>query len=200
VESSLPGFSSTIIEDILRHCQTDSAIGFAYFYFDFNDRGKQCRESFLRSLITQLSVRNMETPKALSELYSRHQDRKNQPTIKELTATLKAMTLDFSETYIIVDALDESCGRDELLELITEMNGWKEGHIHMLATSRKERDIEEALKDSITREVCIHNAQVDSDIQLHVRMRLQNDPKLRKWGPKIHEEIEKVLMNGACGM
>jgi hypothetical protein len=145
-------------------------------------------------------MRSVEASKALNGLYSRYQDGNNQPTFKELVAVLNAMIVNFRETYIILDGLDECSEREELLELIVEINGWMGGDIHMLATSRKERDIEEALSPLLTCQICIQSAQVNGDIQLHIRERLENDPKLKKWGSKLHEEIEETLMDRAHGM
>ena len=42
--------------------------------------------------------------------------------------------------------------------------------------------------------------QVDSDIRLHVRRLLADDSRLRKWPPKVKEEIEISLVRGARGM
>jgi hypothetical protein len=192
--------SSTIVQDVMSHCQSDSTLRVAYFYFDFNDGEKQRHENLIRSLITQLSTPSAKTPEALQALYSRNQDGQQQPSNDRLVATLQSILGDFPKTYIILDALDECTDREELLELIREISGWKMGKIHILATSRRERDIEEALEPLLTDQICIQSAQVNGDIQLHIRERLHNDPKLKKWPVKVKEEIEETLMDGACGM
>jgi len=183
----------------MSHCQADATFGVAYFYFDFNDREKQRHEGLVRSLITQLSTQSAKTPEALQALYSRNQNGQQQPSNDGLVATLQSILGDFPMTYIILDALDECTDRAELLELIREISGWKM-KIHILATSRKERDIEEALEPLLTGQICVQSEQINGDIQLHVRERLHNDPKLKKWPVKVKEEIEKALMDGACGM
>ena len=77
---------------------------------------------------------------------------------------------------------------------------WGAGNLHVLATSRRERDIEESLKPLVTSEFCLQSALVNVDIDTHISQRLQNDPKLKRWPARIREEIKDALMEGAQGM
>jgi hypothetical protein len=105
-----------------------------------------------------------------------------------------------TKTYIILDALDECTDREELLEFIQEINGWKVGNLHILATSRNERDIEAALKPILTSQISIQDVQVNDDIKLYIRQRLCDDPKLKEWPTRVKGEIEEALLGGAQGM
>lgn len=102
--------------------------------------------------------------------------------------------------FVILDALDECTEREDLLALIDSMAGWKVEKLHILATSRRETDITEILEPLITGQISIQNEIVNADIHTHLRERLQNDPKLRKWPAKVRMEIEGALMDGAHGM
>src|SRR5215471_2646841 len=104
-------FSSTIIEDVKSHCLSDSTLGFAYFYFDFNDGEKQRHENLIRSLITQLSAKSAKVPEALQALYSLSEGGQHQPSKDGLVTTLQSILGDFPKTYIILDALDECADR-----------------------------------------------------------------------------------------
>jgi hypothetical protein len=106
----------------------------------------------------------------------------------------------FQQTFIILDALDECKEREELLGLIGDFVNWNLETLHILATSRRARDIEETLEPLVTGQICIQNALVNADIHIHICERLQNDPKLRKWPTNVQMEIEKTLMDGAHGM
>jgi hypothetical protein len=118
-----------------------------------------------------------------------------------LTLTLQHILGGFQQAFIILDALDECKGkeREELLGLLKNLIDWKVEDLHVLATSRRERDIEETLEPLVTGQVCIQSALVNPDIHIHICERLQNDPKL-KWPKNVQEEIEKTLMDGAHGM
>ena len=182
------------------HCQSDPALAIIYFYFDFNDVEKQRHENLLRSLIVQLSMQSMNTPEALDTIYSRCQEGQQQPSTDALAMTLQHMLGGFHQTFIILDALDECAEREELLGLIEKIVGWKLEKLHILATSRREKDIEETLEPLITGQICVQSALVNADIHTHLRERLQNDRKLRKWPVKVQMEIEATLMDGAHGM
>jgi hypothetical protein len=192
--------SSTIIQDIMLSCKPDPAVAVAYFYFDFNDTEKQQHENLIRSLIVQLSVQSIKSPEALNALFAHSQDGQQQPTTDALALTLQHVLGDFHQAFIILDALDECKEREELLKLIENVVNWKLEKLHILATSRRERDIEETLEPLVTGQVCIQSALANADIHIHLRERLQNDPKLRKWPTNVQIEIEKTLMDGAHGM
>ena len=174
----------------------------AYFYFDFSDTQLQQSESLIRSLITQVSSHYSTCPDLLVTLYSQHLDGQQQPTTKGLMSTLKAMLKGkgFQHVYVIMDALDECEDREQLLLLIQEITEWKLGTMHILATSRKERDIEDCLIPRVSAQINLHSSLVNADIQIHIQERLRNDTKLKKWSAKIHGQIEATLMDGADGM
>ena len=76
--------------------------------------------------------------------------------------------------------------------------------MHLLMTSRKERDIESSLVSYVKEEdaICLQRDVVDEDIQRYVQQRLSDDKTLTKWNRDvaIRQEIETALMDGARGM
>jgi hypothetical protein len=145
-------------------------------------------------------MQSKNTSEALNALFSRRQDGQYQPTTEGLVLTLQHMLKEFNQTFIFLDALDECKEREELLGLIKIIVDWKLDMLHLLATSRRENDIEETLTPLITGQICIKSAPVDADIRTHIHERLQNDTKLRRWPKNVRTEIEKTLMDGANGM
>jgi hypothetical protein len=73
-------------------------------------------------------------------------------------AVLQSILEDSPRIFVILDALSECTEREEPLELIRKIRGWKDGRVHVFATSRKEMDIEEALEPLVTGEICIQSA------------------------------------------
>jgi len=69
----------------------------------------------------------------------------------------------------------------------------------LLATSRKELDIERSLSD-VTTNVSLSNAHVDEDIQTFIRSHLSEDQKFSRWPKSLRLEIELALVRGAYGM
>src|SRR5437667_10246899 len=121
-----------------------------------------------------------------------------------LSWRLGRMLQTFHETFIILDALDECKERHELLEDIEKIAGWKTERLHILATSRRENDIEQRIEPLINdqEQICIQSALVNDDIRAYVHERLQTDWRLRRWQkkPEVQQEIQRTLMDKADGM
>lgn len=191
--------SSTILENV-QHTKPDSAV--LFFYFDFNDAEKQRHEKMIRSLVCQLS--RFCANSILQTLHSSCSNGNRQPTGEMLLSTLRQMMTSLGDTYIILDALDECTERDELLEEIEEVVSWKDANLHLLITSRREKDIDEALTPLSDRRnrIAIQSALVDADIRTYIHGRLQVDRKLKRWQKRsnVQTEIEDTLTRKANGM
>ena len=196
--------SSSIVQRTLSECRLRSNAVVLYFYFDFNDVEKQQHERLIRSLIFRLFSQCVSVPPVLESLYSSCMDGRRQPAYNSLLATLHQMMLCFTDTYLVLDALDECLERQELLTSINEFSGWEDVNLHILTTSRMEKDIEEsmeALGDGLGK-ICIQSILINGDIRAYVRGRLQTDQGLKRWRekPEIQLEIEDKLMDKAGGM
>jgi hypothetical protein len=88
--------------------------------------------------------------------------------------------------------------------MLETVAGWQLDNMHLLVTSRKERDIESSLESYVKEEdtVCLQRDVVDKDIQRYVTQRLSDDKALAKWNKDavVKQEIEASLTNGARGM
>jgi len=100
--------SSTIIEDLKRTLPRQPLL---YFFFDFNDNGKQILDSMVRSHISQLYHKCEDTWKLLDSLYSSCEAGRNQPSCESLCKVLLQMVEQVKEVYVVLDALDECCTR-----------------------------------------------------------------------------------------
>lgn len=195
--------SSTILQSVLQHCRDDPRKATVYFFFDFNDRQKQDPELMLRSLLYQLSQQSIMIPASLNSLYSSCENGQQQPLLDALLTVMQQMMQEIPHVYALLDALDECSQRAELMDILETMAGWQLQNLHLLVTSRRERDIESSLEGFIDRRniICLQSHLVDKDIERYVRQRLSDDKSLRKWEtPAIRQDIEAALMKGANGM
>jgi hypothetical protein len=196
--------SSTIIEHLLERCQDDTSMVTAYFYFDFNDAQKQDPEMMLCSLLRQLLQRSVTIPKDVDALFSSCDNRQRRPSVHALLKAMQQAAQEFTQIYVVLDALDECTQRSELMDVLEAVAGWKLDNLHLLMTSRKERDIESSLESYVDERdtVCLQRDVVDQDIQRYVQQRLRDDKGLAKWNKDaaIRQEIEAALMRGAQGM
>ena len=112
---------------------------------------------------------------------------------------------EFSDVFIVVDALDEcpekNEEREELLSSVEELHSWSKRELHLLVTSRRLSDIEAVLDPILTTPaISIQNEQINVDIQLHIKSELAAISKKRKWSDDLKAEVEDALVKGANGM
>jgi hypothetical protein len=176
----------------------------AYFYFDFNDTQKQDPELMLRSLLCQLLQSSVGILKGVDALFSSCENGKRQPPLHTLLEVTRQAMQEFTQVYVILDALDECTQRSELMTMLKTVAGWQLDNLHLLVTSRKERDIETCLENYVREEdaICLQRDVVDQDIQRYVQQRLRDKKSLAKWtkDAAISQEVEDALMRGAHGM
>jgi Cdc6-like AAA superfamily ATPase len=193
--------SSTVVEDLLRHCGPDPGLAVAYFYFKLDDASKKNHTGMLRSLIKQLFERGNGESQALKKLFGKGN---HQPTSSQLLSTLYDMASEFGHTYIILDALDECEERDDLFRVLEEMGRWKTANVNLLCTSRDEKDIKDSIESigMAQHHVKLSAAVTKDDIRTYIRERLRTDRALKRWRghPKVQEEIENSLTKKSDGM
>lgn len=192
--------ASGIIDNILQESQGDPDKALGYFYFNFNDIEFQRPQAMIKSLIKQLSHRCLKISPNLEIHYKACANGKRPPSPAMLLDILHILVLDHVDTYIVIDALDECGDREELLDSLTTIAQWELPNLHLILTSRPERDIERTLMTIVDSQYAIRlqNKEVDSDIRALVRHRLAQS----KWkrDDNICQEIETELMQKAHGM
>ena len=100
----------------------------------------------------------------------------------------------------MIDALDECSDQADLLAVLVEMADWKLHNLHVLATSRREPDINERLTPIVSLIVSLDSDLVDADIRLYLSTTLVRDKRFRVWNAVERQEIEENLMQQARGM
>ena len=196
--------NSTIVENLVQHCESGAGMVTIYFYFDFNDARKQDPELMLRSLLSQLLQASSKVPESIEDLFSACGDGQQQPPLHSLLQVTSQVVQHFTHVYIIFDALDECAKRQDLMDMLETVAAWQHTNMHLLMTSRKEREIESSLQTYISEEdsISLQNDIVDEDIHLYILQRLSEDKTLVKWNrdAAVRQEIETTLMQGARGM
>jgi len=149
-------------------------------------------------------------PDALSVLYDECDRGRSNPSEKSLAENLFGILNSNKQTYIIIDGLDEcpydpnNSERSRLNDLVLGEIGKHPGNYNFLFTSRKEYDIDEAMKAVSKRMgldiIEIQTEDVDSDVRLHVQRFVSGHKRISKWTASIREEIEDELVKGSQGM
>ena len=196
---------STAIERVLQlhKLTTQNRIGIAYFYFDFKHEDQQVCDAMFRSLVAQLSLQSLDAFKPLDALYSACGSGTSQPSLLMSLKALKIIAESFTDIFVLVDALDECKEPSELLENVENLVESNIASLHMLVTSRREKEIEDSMSTLLDNEhkICIQSTLVKDDIRAYIQGRMFKDRKLKKWQkPDVKAEIEEVLVEKAGGM
>lgn len=139
-------------------------------------------------------------PESLFDLYENDERRWSTINGESLKEVLRDLILISGEVFLVVDALDESMMRDEILQLIQAIQQWEIPQLHLLVTSRQLSDIEDSFADLTTHKICLQESARNADIAIYVKNRFQNDKTLTKWPKDIRFEIEKKLLVEGDGM
>ena len=117
--------------------------------------------------------------------------------------TPQAPLLPRRETYLFIDALDEIPlpEREFFLKFLQELSSLRLPHLHILATSRNEPAIEEAMTRPIRwTPVAIDKEAVNVDIDRYVSNAIESYPRLRDQPKATKELILLRLVKAAHGM
>jgi len=181
------------------HCQQNSRTRVVYYYFDFADNQKQTFAGFLKSIIYQLASVQEIISSPVAELYNKHGGLQ-EPRSGELIEVVMEELANPQRTYLLIDALDE-CLKDERQILFnTFLKCSLPANLSMLVTSRKEPDIEAALKGSFSHTICIQSSVIDSDVRTHVSNVISRDSTLQRWKPAVQQEILEAIVQGSHGI
>lgn len=186
------------MEDVISYCRFKHA-AVAYFYFDRCNELKKEYQGLLRSLVAQLSLQYQGAPNPLHVEFSKSQDGQRLLEEDTILAVLQSLLQGFSQTFIVIDALDECDQESELLGLLRNVVDQKIGNVCVLATSRRKWDIEKSTPSN-TDYIWIDEASVAADIHAYLRARLRDIPKSKNCVLMMKEYIETTLISGSHGV
>jgi hypothetical protein len=141
-------------------------------------------------------------PEAIGTLYDQCGPGVWQPSVESLQNTLLLVLRQFHNVYLIVDALDESTDRRELLDWIKEIMCWRSGGLHVFATSREDVDIKNGLMKLSPVSICLGGDSVNADIATYLDGMLLPDPERKTWrdDADTRNEVKTSLTMGSQGM
>lgn len=194
---------STLVVDEVLTRKRSQTIGTAYFYIRHDDRDSHEPSNVLGSLMAQLARQN---PSALSEIMELYAEKRKQGLMisaledDDLCQKLIDLTQHFTETYIMLDGLDE-CGqtfdatRIRLLNAMVRIPDNGQRSIRTLIFSRDEQDIRKQLTNMNFRSISI--AAASADLRLSASAWL---PCLNIRSERLKREIVDTLVDEANGM
>ena len=191
--------ASYVAEEIEKHCNSSSTnkskLGHAYYYCYFGHNQDESSH-FLRWIIGQLCRQSTRVPEKLQDIYKSGKA----PTLSSLLSVLHITMEGFERVYLVLDAVDESMPRADLLRVIRDLStDARFTTLSLVVTSRQYIDIEQVL------EVCsipitMSNPFVEEDIRTVVHSTVQSDARYQRWPEDLICELQDTIPKKAKGM
>jgi hypothetical protein len=174
------------------------------FFFDFSDTTKQTLDGMLRSLAFQLYQGGAGSA-GLDVSFQAHQNGSDQPATKTLEDVVCKMLAGQEKGSVVLDALDESTTRGELLLWMNDVVSRPDlGHVQLICTSRPEPEFMRDIPLLIGEENCLalDKESVNADIRSYVAAQLLQRREFRdkRLSQDRLEGIQKKVGDGADGM
>ncbi|KAF3384972.1 Ankyrin repeat domain-containing protein 29 [Penicillium rolfsii] len=202
----LAGCGKTVLSaTVLDHLAKGNRSLVLSFFFDFSDTTKQTLDGMLRSLAFQLYQGGVDSTTYPDALFQTHQNSSDQPTTKALSDIVFEMLLAQKKVSIVLDALDESKTKEDVLLWIKGVDSRPElAHVQLLYTSRPESEFLRDIPPLIGKENCLQldKQAINSDIRSWVTAQLsqRRDFIEKNLSQDLLEEIRKKVGDGADGM
>jgi hypothetical protein len=204
------------VEEVQKKCR-DGSKNFGYFYctsHGADTSGKSIAVVF-KTLLQQLCPRP-KVPRAIQSLYDICDEGRldhRSPTVHELAGTLVDIITpsnpslipapDLQDYYLLIDGLDElePPSRDELLKELRPIVFQNFPNIHVLLTSRNDKEIEESLQQGVVwYSLPVDTESVQADIRIFVRSEIQSHPQLRGLPRNTQDTILDMVIQQSGGM
>ncbi|EXK76210.1 hypothetical protein FOQG_19040 [Fusarium oxysporum f. sp. raphani 54005] len=202
----MPGCGKTVLgTTILDHLMNIDDHITLDFFFDFSDTTKQTVDGMLRSLVFQLYKLGIDSSKELDGLFQSHRDGRDQPATKTLLGCLRTMMRVPRKICLVLDGLDESTTRVELLKWMKDVLSAPElDHVRLIATGRPEAEFQRGIPPLIGKGNCLllDKDAINADIRSYVMARLERSPEFARWAssPSVLEQIRNKIGSKPDGM
>jgi hypothetical protein len=190
--------ASIVINDLCTRFQNNASVSIAYLYCNFRRQQEQNPEDLLASLLKQLVQEQSSTPKSMRSLYKRHKVKRTRPLLDEISKVLQSVTLDYTRTFIIIDALDECqiSGRDHRRVLSEIFNLQAKTEANIFATSRFIPEIMKEFEGSVILEI----RASDEDVRRYLNGHMSRLPSCVSRSRNLQEKIKTKIMKAVDGM
>jgi hypothetical protein len=190
--------TSIIIDKLTTIFENDETVGIAYVYCNFRRKHEQRAEDILASLLKQIARRRSSLPEAVLSLYRKHNEKRTQPSLEELSQTLQSVAALYSKSFVLVDALDECNASDgsqsKLLREIFNLQNMCT--VNIFATSRFIPDVIESFRDISPVEI---RASPD-DVRSYIVGHISSLPSFVSRNPELMGEVVNRIVEAVDGM
>lgn len=188
--------ASNLIERVKDACTLRGPTYGCVYYYCYFGRSQDEAAPFLRSILSRLCRQLDEVPASLYDLYRQG----DLPSTSSLLSVLEEVGRRFDRVFLLVDALDESQERANILRVVRDLaTRTKLENFRVLATSREYGDIEDTMSD-ISTPISMQHRLLYKDIDTYVRSKLGQHPRTKRWPVEIRKMVTEELVERSGGM
>ncbi|KAJ6563714.1 hypothetical protein DFH09DRAFT_1364088 [Mycena vulgaris] len=196
----MPGAGKTVLASIvvddLRTNLDSQSTGVAVLYLSHKETEVQAPSNLLAGLWRQLVV-EYPISSDLYGLYAKHRERRTRPSLGEIHTILWSTLSQYSNVFIVVDALDEypEQQRHILLRCIESLGS----SVNLMLTSRPHITVKHIFPKLETLDI----RATEDDIRRHVDAEILRSSRLSRHierSPGLREEIEATIVRRSDGM
>ncbi|KAF7504496.1 hypothetical protein GJ744_002176 [Endocarpon pusillum] len=199
--------TSNVIEYVTSQRALDKDVGIAFVYYNYDIRDMKDESFVIIALIKQLCRQLCRKNEDVSPGFLKVKQDALPPSQLGNFDSFSTTACQFSEVFIIIDALDE-CPQDnrpKILKFLRDVTS-RIPRMKVFVTSRREIDIEEAFQEIDTPRIMIEARTVEEDITRYVRDEVrrlragQDGQKLHLRSDELESKIVTTLTRKADGM
>ncbi|KAF7369563.1 ANK-REP-REGION domain-containing protein [Mycena venus] len=189
--------ASMVVDHLSAASKNNEDIGVACIYLNHKEADQQPPTKLLAGLWRQL-VLDRDIGSIAESLYKQHREKGTEPSLDEVVNVLSLSLKEFSQVFIIVDAMDEcpEFPREILLKQLAAMGS----NVNLLITSRPNISPESS---SFPNFETLDILAAPGDIQVYINAQIESSPHLSKHirrKPELQEEILTKVIDTADGM
>lgn len=157
-------------------------VGITYIYCDYKDQLNQTAPRLLSSITRQLLEQRSDLLPMVKDFQKKYTDSNPRPTLKDHSELLSSMVQQFSQVYLMVDALDEcakvdderNTNRHSFVNELKQLQSSTDRPLHLLITSRPLPEIEQDLEGAAKLEIRASN----DDITAYINWKISDSEML----------------------
>ncbi|KIW22478.1 uncharacterized protein PV07_12362 [Cladophialophora immunda] len=188
--------------NLIKHLQqhvTDKSI-VLYYFSDYRSVKSQQTRTVIQTLLADLGRQSNQVLEILEASTRRYRKENLACSLQVVTEILIQCLALYQEVHVVIDALDESGNRPELIQLLLSLQS-KSQATNLFLTSRDEYDIRDMLGH--VEQISVDSSDMTSDIDhfiQHTVKELINNGRLKLRDKTLRETIAQRLGDEADGM
>jgi hypothetical protein len=167
-------------------------------YCDYKDQARQTALELVAILVKQLAARKTELPQQLVDLYGQLDMQQKRPDLGQLKSLLLFLCSTFTQTFVLVDALDECNALSVRRPFLSVLQALHEVSVKTFITSRPNP---EDIKTQLCQVPQVKIVANESDIKKYIKEKTEaNQVFMRRITPDLEEQIIDTIAGRASGM